>query len=344
MAVRAIGDRIPGGTTGRFIPMGLLAAALAVSGCGAVIAHLATDQAGHSTCASTVHGVVPGPGGRAVSLPITPGRIISHANAIMTARRAAGIPAGAARAKLSSWTEVQAMIQAAAKTGVSPRTPAGLRARPWTPIWVVYLTRSAGGQQATSGGSASGPSSGGKAAGGPTAAAVLVAAASGTVESTRPQGANPSWFAALTNRDPSLGGCPGGSTARLPFGVLTRDEEVFTVHDPQAPGQPHALVSALVTLTTVRALNHVDPALYGGCTRQNCSLRELVWPTILTVRARPGTTLACLPPAASYPPGYKPKQVKRYFTVSVPDNGEIDCGAMPRWFISLTDLAPPVNP
>ena len=156
--------------------------------------------------------------------------------------------------------------------------------------------------------------------------------------------AHHAWFAALTNRDPSLGGCPGGSTARLPFGVLTRDEETYVAASSPTPlGAPGATRSVGLRLTTVSVLNRVDPRLYGGCVQQSCSLDELVWPTIVVVRAPAGRRLSCLPPWASCPPGYRPKQVSEYVTIGVAGNAGILCGPVPNWVHQLQDLAPPAG-
>jgi hypothetical protein len=74
--------------------------------------------------------------------------------------------------------------------------------------------------------------------------------------------------------------------------------------------------------------------------QQDCSLHELVWPAIVIVHAPPGKTLACLPPWTSYPPGYRPKQVHEYVTISVLDNSSINCGPTPSKVMQLRDLAP----
>jgi hypothetical protein len=162
--------------------------------------------------------------------------------------------------------------------------------------------------------------------------------ATGTERLQTRTGAFPAWFTSVSDRDPSLKGCPGGSSSRLPFGVLTRDEEAYTVRATQPPG-----TEAILKLTTVPALNHDDPGLYGGCVRQSCALDELVWPTFLLYKAAPGHTLACLPPSASYPPGYHPKQVKEYYTLVVAGNSEIGCGPIPAALANLKDLAPPAG-
>jgi hypothetical protein len=58
----------------------------------------------------------------------------------------------------------------------------------------------------------------------------VIDAANGRVVATMKGSARMKWLAALTDRDPAAGnGCPGGSSARMPFGVLTRTEERYTV-------------------------------------------------------------------------------------------------------------------
>jgi len=72
------------------------------------------------------------------------------------------------------------------------------------------------------------------------------------------RGAN--WFAALTDRDPAAGGgCPGGSSARLPFGVLTRTEDYAAGPSQWPDGTQMRLV-----LSTVPAINKADPEMYGA--------------------------------------------------------------------------------
>lgn len=247
-----------------------------------------------------------------IALPVAPGRIVTRQAAILAAERSAGSKSVPALAKLSSWTEVAAM---AGRGAQALTAPPGLAASPWRPVWVVLLapSRSA-----------------------PTV--VIVDAVAGQVQlAARLHGR---WFTALTDRDPaSAGQCTGGSSALLPFGVLTRDEEAYP---PGAgPAVPHARLSVHYVLSTVPAVNRADPDIYGGCIQQNCSIDELVWVTITTVRADPGTTVACLPGSVSVPPGYKPRQLTTYYTVSIPDAFAVGCGPLPRRLRNLTDLAPP---
>jgi len=258
-----------------------------------------------------------------VWLPVAPGRVITRRQAAADARRAAHLPSAAAAAKLTSWTEVSALLQASRPGERALAVPGVVSGAPWRPVWAVLLTSKAAG-----------------AAG--QAVLVVIDAASGRPEAVAGVGTRPAWFAALTDRDPAAAhGCPGGSTARLPFGVLTRGEQAYTVGRHPVPGTGQARTSVDLILSTVRAVNHADPGLYGGCVQQDCSLPQLVWVTAETVHAAPGKTVACLPGFVSYPSGYRPKQVRQYFLISVPDNQGVGCGAVPGWIARLQDLAPP---
>ncbi len=266
-----------------------------------------------------------------VSLPVQPGPVVTKTSAIATARGTTNLSRASAQAKLSSWSEISALVQADhAGTGLT--VPSNVTQEPWKPVWAVLLPGTSPSAGSTS---TSSTSSGTE--------LVVVDAASGKVLSVGAI-AHRAWFAALTNRDPSLGGCPGGSTARLPFGVLTRDEETYVTTSSPAPlGAPGATRSVILKLTTVPVLNRADPGLYGGCVQENCSLDELVWPTIVVVRAPAGKTLSCLPPWASYLPGYHPKQVGQYVTIGVAGNAGVLCGPVPNWVNPLQDLAPPAG-
>ncbi len=128
-------------------------------------------------------------------------------------------------------------------------------------------------------------------------------AVTGASEILTSPGGHSWWFATLSDRDPTLKGCPGGSSARVPFGVLTRDEEAYAVRNPPVTAMVHLQASVELKLTTVPALNRADPGLYGGCVQQSCSIDELVWPTIAVIHAPGGRTLSCPPPWESTPPG-----------------------------------------
>ena len=96
-------------------------------------------------------------------------------------------------------------------------------------------------------------------------------------------------------------------------------------------------------LSTVPAVNRADSGLYGGCVQQDCSLPELVWVTVETVRAFPGKTVACLPGSVSVPAGYRAKRVKQYFMIGVPNNVGVGCGSVPGPVMGLQNLAPPAR-
>ena len=264
-----------------------------------------------------------------VSLPVQPGPVVTKESAVATARRAAHLSRSSAQAKLSSWAEISALLQA---DDAVTSSGALLVPTPWQPVWAVLLTGTSPSAGSTS---TSSTSSGTE--------LVVVEAASGKAMNVGAI-AHQAWFVALTNRDPSLGGCPGGSTARLPFGVLTRSEETYVAASSPAPlGAPGATRSVILKLTTVPVLNRADPGLYGGCVQQSCSLDELVWPTIVVVRAPAGKTLSCLPGSVSVPPGYHPKQVSQYVTIGVAGNAGVLCGPVPNWVNQLQDLAPPAG-
>lgn len=302
-----------------------------------------------------------------VALPESPGPIVASSRTVRAARQSLvspqgqpGLPGGPRSttvAKLSSWTEVEALMvsdwdrlhsgnpgNTAADIYAVPPTAA---AAPWRPLWAVLVAPTAPvpgapGTPAPSRGQA--PSLGqapsavqARSPGQPEL--VMVDAATGQVVLKERTDSDPTWFAALTDRDPAQAGCPGGSRARLPFGVLTRDEQTYTQVGVHPPGADPADTTTVVKLTTVAALNRADPGLYGGCVHQDCSLDQLVWPAVEIVRAPPGHTVTCAP--LSVPPGYQPRQVSTYFTISVPGNSETGCGPLPAWFTSLTDLAPP---
>jgi hypothetical protein len=252
-----------------------------------------------------------------IALPGRPGRIISRSAAITTARHAAGAQAGQpgrAVAKLSSWTEIQTLASRKMQVAVSS---AVLTADPWRPVWAVRLAGSRG-----SGGSPK---------------VEVVSAVSGQVELGI--GDRDSWFAGLTDRAANdARQCPGGSSTLVPFGVLTRDEQASITHPPVTR---QARTSVRLVLSTVPAVNKADRGLYGGCVQQNCSINQLVWVSITIVRAVAGKTVACLPGDVSVPAGYKPKQVKQYYAVDIPDGVGIGCGPVPAALQALNDLAPP---
>src|SRR5579859_1388422 len=246
---------------------------------------------------------------RTVTLPVTAGPIVTRAAAIAAAIRSAGRGGLRARAKLSSWTEVSTLVGYASRQTPAPDP----RGTPWRPVWAVLVTR------------ADGPW------------LVVVDAATGRVELSR-AAPRASWFSALTDRD-LMRPCPGASTARLPFGVLTRTEERYATGWRPAYWAKGTRESTRLVLSTVPAVNRADPSMFGGCVMQNCTLRELVWVVIATSSARPGHRLTCQPPSS--PVGFHRARAKEIFTVSVPDNYEFGCGRVPAPIMKLKDLAPP---
>ena len=268
--------------------------------------------------------VVATPGG-VVPLPLVPGRIVSRQRAIAAAEKLFRGHVSDAKAKLSSWTEVVALLQASGEdTSELGRTaPVELTAQPWRPVWAVRMTVSGGHLPSPGGGMLA-----------------VLNAVTGASEILTSPGGHSSWFATLSDRDPTLKGCPGGSSARVPFGVLTRDEEAYAVRNPPVTAMVHLPAGVELKLTTVPALNRADPGLYGGCVQQSCSIDELVWPTIAVIHAPGGRTLSCPPPWESTPPGGRTTRTKQYYLISVPDNYASGCGPLPAWVSRLKDLAP----
>jgi hypothetical protein len=254
-----------------------------------------------------------------IALPVVPGGIVSRQAAIAAARQRAGPGWPVTAARLSSWSEISALLQ---RDGLKAgHLPDSLARAPWRPAWAVLLTRG----QATS----------------RLSALVVVGARAGRAELMTAAGQRRAWFSDLTDRAAHSQACPGGSTSLVPFGVLTRDEASY-VNGWQPPVHAkHATTTMHLLLSTVPAVNKADNGLYGGCVQQSCSIDELVWVMIVIVRADPGRTVSCLPGDVSVPPGYKPKQVKEYYSISVPDNYGIGCRPVPRPIRDLTDLAPP---
>jgi hypothetical protein len=247
------------------------------------------------------------------SLPVDPGTVVTRNAAVAAARRSANGGSRVAGAKLTSWTEAATML--AAHTGrIAPSAPDPLGARPWRPVWAVLLSAVA-----------DDPS------------LVVIDGATGDAVTALGAG-QPGWYSALTDR--AGAGCPGGSTARLPFGVLTRDEARYAAGVGLAHWPPGVKGSTRVVLSTVPEVNKADPGLYGGCIQQNCWITELVWVTITTKRGIGGHRLRCLPPGVSVPAGYRSHKVRQTYSVDVPDNEVIGCGPVPRRIRALKDLAP----
>jgi len=248
-----------------------------------------------------------------IQLPVTPRPIVNRTRALTAAH--AVIAAGwTVAAKLSSWTEVQALLQADFSGWKQPAPPKILTATPWTPIWTVLATKQDSHPRI-----------------------VIVLAQTGEVAMAAPTRQDHSWFAALTDRDPTLGkGCPGGTTTRLPFGVLTRTEDTYTIRFEYSLTRTRVIQK----LTSVPILNRVDPGLYGGCLSPGCALDELVWPDITVTHAPKGKLMPC-PLNKQSNPGVHWPPTRVYYSISVPDNFQGGCRPLPGWVWRLKDLAPP---
>jgi hypothetical protein len=247
------------------------------------------------------------------ALPVDPGMVVTRRAVITTASRWAGGESRLALAKLTSWTEVAEMVSA--RSGrAAPAAPDVLSATPWRPVWAVLLP-------------------------GPPAqrSLVVVDAVTGQVVADLSDGP-PGWYPALTDR--ASGGCPGGSSARLPFGVLTRTEQSYTAGLDSAHWPAGFNGSRRIVLSTVTEVNKADPGLYSGCIQQNCTISQLVWVTITTERGIGRHRLSCLPPSGPAPAGYRPHKVRETFVVDVRDDEETGCGPLPRRIAALKDLAP----
>jgi len=283
------------------------------------------------------------PGG-IVSLPVRTGQIYGRAAAIGRARRAAiFIPSGAV-AKLTSWTEVQTLIERAYGSEVQFKGPSPLNVTPWAPAWavIVYAKFPLELRRSSRNGVLPGPGASLRDPNGNFANAelIMVNAASGHQVPALWMQSNAGWFAAITDRDPALKGCPGGSTSRLPFGVLTRDEESFTVRGLRRPQPDGVRNSVIMKLTTIRIL--AQHGLCGGL-GADCSINQLVWPTITIERAASGKSLPCPPPGFEGPSPRGRSTTKRVtveFGISNAGNSEGGCGPPPKWVYSMKDLAP----
>ena len=247
------------------------------------------------------------------SLPVAPRRVVARRAAIAAAKRRAGGDSQLALAKLTSWTEVAEVVSAHSGRQ-APAAPELLGATPWRPVWAVLLSGRADHRSL-----------------------VVVDAAKGQAIAELNDGPR-GWYSALTDR--AGGGCPGGSSAQLPFGVLTRAEESYATGLDSAQWPAGFSGSKRIVLSTVTDVNKADPDLDGGCIQQNCMISQLIWVTITTERGIGRHRLTCPPPSVSVPAGYRPDEVRQTFVVDVADNEEIGCGPLPRRIAALKDLAP----
>ncbi|HEV3312813.1 MAG TPA: hypothetical protein VG815_20060, partial [Chloroflexota bacterium] len=252
--------------------------------------------------------------GGVIPLSANPGHIVSRATAVVKARRWVSFSPGPAKAKLSSWTEVfELVLKRFSFPSSFPPTP------PWQPLWAVLVAHRDHFPRL-----------------------VLIDAHSGSVLFSASAGDRSRWFEALTDRDPSLRrGCPGGTSARLPFGILTRHEEAYTLRGSGGSslvGRLRVKNIVIMKLTTISAIHYI------GCTKQDCGPYDLLWPRIDVTQAPLGKLLPCdvgWGPMAGHVA--KTKMTNQYFSISAGGNSESGCGPLPRWVLRLKDLAPPAH-
>jgi hypothetical protein len=264
-----------------------------------------------------------------VELPLSPGQIISENRAISAAAASDGGNAARAQAKLTSYAEAETLLvrdterttheirsTPAPGGGATSEPPADVGSQPWRPVWAVLLS-------------------------GVPNNLVLVDAKSGQVVLTTSAGPDTSWFSVLTDRAPGAGACDGGSSAAVPFGVLTRAEEEWIKPGAQSP--------AGGTTTTYYKLVKVAPgsSYYTGysCT-DACPTSSLEWVWMAVTVADHGTRIPCPLPEGPGPRGggggaYHPQLTNEYTQFSYGNGGGITCNGPPSWFSADRDYAPP---
>jgi hypothetical protein len=269
-----------------------------------------------------------------VTLPLTPGRIVSEAEAARTASAMGHVVA----AKLSSFFEVGTLAefgnpqrevsnlspppaisiqvdQDGRPIVEAPGAPSVLINEPWRPIWAIMLQ---------------------------SKNVVLVDAASGQRLWSFDGGPNTAWFSAVTNRQPGRPDCLGGSTARIPFGVLTLAELEHRSAGRLRPAVPDATTTTYYKLAALPALNNQDTGQ--GCL-QYCDLGTVEWITMTVTVAKPGTKIACpIPEGPGRGPGRGgrsgPPKTTAYSQFSYGNGGGINCGLPQPWYTNLKNLAP----
>ena len=198
-----------------------------------------------------------------IPLPLNPGHVVSRKAAVSVARDSMPFHPGRTRAKLSSWTEVLGLLPE------KFRVPSSFDLTPWRPIWAVMVTH-----------------------GGHVPRLVLIDAHSGWPAFSASAGDGSRWFEALTDRDPTLHrGCPGGTSARLPFGIMTRHEDAYTLRNSGGSSLLHGVRVkniVIMKLTTISAIHYI------GCTKQDCGPYDLLWPRIQVTQAAPGKLLPAM--------------------------------------------------
>ena len=144
------------------------------------------------------------------------------------------------------------------------RVPSSFNLTPWRPIWAVMVTH-----------------------GGHVPRLVLIDAHSGWPAFSASAGDGSRWFEALTDRDPTLltaAAAPGGTSARLPFGIMTRHEDAYTLRNSGGSSLLHGVRVkniVIMKLTTISAIHYI------GCTKQDCRPYDLLWPRIQVTQAAP---------------------------------------------------------
>jgi hypothetical protein len=242
------------------------------------------------------------------SLPISPGRVVTRPAAI-TAALHAGASNPVEGAKLSSYAEVSQMLNARELDPLGDKAPESLLTNPVVPVWAVL---SGGGSDLT-----------------------IVDAANGAVEWNTPTNDDNGWFGALTDRAPGVAGCPGGSTARVPFGVLTRDEESYLVSlgsPVTTPGWSVTMTDELVTSQSVAGMPYDSPC-------NDCPPMTVEWLVVRVGTDKSGA--ATCPWTGSVERGETLPKVRLYYQYSYGGSGGISCGSPPTWYAHVVDLAPP---
>jgi hypothetical protein len=264
-----------------------------------------------------------------VSLPFTPGAIVDKAEAIQKASSLGHVIG----AKLSSLTEVGTLAEignpqreisnSSPSPAISvnlgqngrpiieaPGAPSSLIDEPWRPIWAVLLA---------------------------SGTVVLVGAASGKTIWSFNEGPATAWFAGVTDREPGQSGCLGGTTARIPFGVLTLAEFEYRPNAMGRPTVPGATSTTYHELVSVPALNKQNTG--EGC-MQYCTLGTVMWIRMTVTIAKPGTEVVCPIPGGPGGRGSGPRKAKEYSEFSYGNGGGINCGPPQPWYTNLKNLAP----
>jgi hypothetical protein len=257
------------------------------------------------------------------ALPFAPGVIVSKSAAI----RAASASGHVIAAKLSSFTEVATLAQNAnnGQAGAvtvdvdqqgrplitAPGAPSSLIDQPWRPVWAVLLA---------------------------SGTVVLVDAGNGKPIWSFSDGPDREWFTGITDREPGQASCLGGTRARIPFGVLTRDEvEYRATTVPSRQTVPDATSTTYYKLVSVPALDKQNTG--EGCL-QYCTLDTVEWIRMSVTIAKPGTKVICPIPEGPEGGARRPREATEYSEFAYGDGGGINCGPPLPWYTNLENLAP----